>query len=148
MVNSLNRQRVINFLEKFDSGDIEAALACCRDDIEFVANAPVDILPHMGQRHGKEEVLQMWQTVHGRYSNLRRELRSIVTGDDKVAVDMRAYFEKRSNGRIVQFDMAGFYTLKGGRITHIREILDTFDIVQQVLETDLGALLGYKPNGV
>ena len=63
-------------------------------------------------------------------------------------VDMRAYFEKRSNGRTVQFDMAGFYTLKGGRITHIREILDTFDIVQQVLETDLGALLGYKPNGM
>ncbi len=146
MVSSLNRQRVINFLDRFDSGDIEAALACCRDDIEFMANAPVDILPHMGHRHGKDEVRQMWQAVHARYSNLRRELRTVVTDNDKVAIDMRAHFKKRSNGRIVQFDMAAFYTFKGGRITHIREILDTFDLVQQVLECDLGAaLLGDRP---
>ncbi len=147
MVNSLNRQRVIKFLESFDSGDTEAALAYCSDDVEVVANAPVDLLPHMGHRRGKDEVRRMWQTIHGRYLSIRHELRTVVSEDDTVAVDMRAYFEKRSSGRMVQFDMAAFYTLKRGRITHIREILDTFDLVQQVLERDIGAgLLGSEPD--
>lgn len=41
--------------------------------------------------------------------------------------------------------MAVFYTLRDGRITHMREILDSFDLVQQVLECDLVALLASKP---
>ncbi len=36
-----------------------------------------------------------------------------------------------------------------GRITHIREIMDTFDLVQQVLERDVAAdLTGDKPGTV
>ncbi|WP_024506189.1 nuclear transport factor 2 family protein [Bradyrhizobium sp. ARR65] len=145
MVNHLNRQRVISFLKRFETGDTEATLARCSNDIDVVANAPVDILPHMGHRRGKDEVRQMWKTIHGSYSSIRHELKTIVAEDDKVAVDMRAYYRKRANRRIVQFDMAAFYTLRNGRITHIREILDSFDLVQQVLERDLTAtLLGNK----
>ena len=68
MVENLNRQRVLNFLEVFYSGDIEGALARCSDDIDFFSNAPVDILPHMGHRRGKAELREMWKTVHARYS--------------------------------------------------------------------------------
>jgi hypothetical protein len=46
----------------------------------------------------------------------------------------------------VQFDLAAFYTLRDGRISHIREIIDTFDLIQQLLERDLGAeLVGNEP---
>ena len=141
MVENLQRQRVLNFLDAFYSGDIEDALARCSDDVDFLANAPVDILPHMGHRHGKAEVRQMWQTVHARYSNMRHEVPMIVAEGDKVAVIIRVFFRKRSNDRIVQFDLAAFYTLREGRIAEIREILDTFDLVQQVLERDVGAVL-------
>jgi uncharacterized protein len=54
------------------------------------------------------------------------------------------FFEKASNNRIVQFDIAAFYSLREARITHIREIIDTFDLVQQVLEVDIAALLTDK----
>jgi hypothetical protein len=56
-------------------------------------------------------------------------------------VDLRLFFRKSLNNRIVQFDLAAFYTLRDGRITHIREIIDTFDLVQQVLERDLAAAI-------
>ena len=39
MTEELHRQRVLNFLEVYYSGDIEAALARCTDDVEFIANA-------------------------------------------------------------------------------------------------------------
>jgi ketosteroid isomerase-like protein len=141
MVEHLNRQRVLNLLEAFYSGDIEGALSRCSDDVDFVANAPVDILPHMGHRHGKAEIREMWQTIHARYSNMRYEVPTIIAEGDKVAANIRLFFRKRSNDRIVQFDLAAFFTLRDGRVTQIREILDTFDLVQQVLERDVAAVL-------
>lgn len=136
MVENLSRQRVLNFLDVFYSGDLEGALARCSDDIVLIAPAPIDVLPHMGRR-GKDEVRKTWQTVHARYSSMRHEIREMVAEADKVAVNIRAFFKKRSNDRTVQFDIAVFFTLRDGRIREVREIMDTFDLVQQVLERDL-----------
>jgi ketosteroid isomerase-like protein len=147
MVEHLNRQRVLNLLEAFYSGDIEGALSRCSDDVDFVANAPVDILPHMGHRHGKAEIREMWQTIHARYSSMRYEVPTIIAEGDKVAANIRLFFRKRSNDRIVQFDLAAFFTLRDGRVTQIREILDTFDLVQQVLERDVAAVLAETKPG-
>src|ERR1700758_2031726 len=141
MVEHLNRQRVLNFLDVFYTGDIEGALARCSDDVEFFSNAPVDILPHMGRHIGKADMREMWKMVHTRYYDMRHEVRAIVAEDDKVAVDLRLFFKKSLNNRIVQFDLAAFYTLRDGRISKIREIIDTFDLVQQVLERDLAAAI-------
>ena len=149
MVDDLHRQRVLNFLDLFYAGDIEGALSRCTDDVDFFANAPIDILPHMGHHRGKDELRTMWQTVHARYSSMRYELPIIVAEGDRVAAIIRLFFRKRSNDRIVQFDLAAFYILRDGRIAEIREILDTFDLVQQVLERDVGAVLAEgKPNKV
>src|ERR1700692_1607589 len=141
MVDDLHRPRVLNFIDVFSNGDIEGALACCTDDIEFFANAPIDILPHMGHHHGKAELREMWTTIHARYSNMRYEIPIMVAEGDKVAANLRVFFRKSSNDRMVQFDMAAFYTLRDGQIAGIREIIDTFDLVQQVLERDLAAML-------
>jgi ketosteroid isomerase-like protein len=141
MAEDTHRQRVLNFLDVLYSGDIEAALSRCSDDIDFFSNAPIDILPHLGHHRGKAEVGKMWQTVHARYSGMRYEVPIMVAEGDKVAANIRVFFRKSSNDRIVQFDMAAFYTLRGGQIAGIREIIDTFDLVQQVLERDIAAVL-------
>jgi ketosteroid isomerase-like protein len=95
----------------------------------------------MGHRQGKAAVGEMWKTVHARYSSMRYELPIVVAQGDKVAVQIRTFFRKRRNDRIVQFDIAAFYTLRDRRITQIREIIDTFDLVQQVLERDVAMVL-------
>jgi len=141
MVDDLHRQRVLDFLDVFSTGDIEGALARCTDDIEFFSNAPIDILPHMGHHHGKAEIREMWSTVHARYSGMRYEVPILVAEGDTVAVNIRAFFRKRSNDRVVQFDAAAFYSFRDGRIARIREIIDTFDLVEQVLERDVAAIL-------
>ena len=149
MIDHLHRQRVLNFIDTFASGNIEGALACCSDDVDFVANAPIDILPHLGHRHGKAEVREMWKTVHARYSSLRYEVPIIIAEGDTVAANLRAFFRKRSNDRIVQFDIAVFYTLRDRRIAQIREVMDSFDLVQQLLERDVAAdLIDNKPGKI
>ena len=141
MTEPLNRQRVLSLLDDFAAGDIEAALERCTEDVDFLTHAPIDILPHMGPRHGKAEMREMWKTVLDRYSSIRYEAPIVIAEGDKVAAYLRAFFTKRSNARVVQFDVAIFYTLRDGRIAQIREIIDSFDLVQQVLETDIAAVL-------
>src|SRR5947209_3589607 len=128
MSAELNRQRVLNHLTIFYSGDIDGALARCTDDVEFTANAPVDLLPHLGHRQGKAAVREMWTAVHARYSELGWEVPTLVAERDKVAAHIRVFFRKRSNQRMVQFDIASFFTLRDGLIAEIREIIDTFDL--------------------
>jgi ketosteroid isomerase-like protein len=141
MIEQLNRQRALRFLDAFSSRDLEAALACCIDDVDFVANAPIDIMPHMGHRHGIAEMRAMWETIYKRYSSIRYEIVEMIVEGDKVVANLRAFFRKRGNDRIIQFDIAVFYTFRNGRIAQIREIMDTFDLVQQVLERDVAAVL-------
>jgi uncharacterized protein len=148
MTAELNRQRVLNFLEVFYSGDIDGALARCTDDIEFTANAPVDLLPHMGHRQGKAAMREMWTAVHARYSEMRWETPILVAEGDKVAALIRVFFRKRSNRRMVQFDIASFFTLRDGLIAQIREVIDTFDLIEQVLERDVSAVLTGKPEEI
>ena len=100
----------------------------------------------MGHRHGKAEMREMWTAIHARYSEMRCEVPILVAEGDKVAANIRVFFRKSSNQRMVQFDIAAFYTLRDGRIAKIREIIDTFDLVQQVLERDVSAVLTGKPD--
>ena len=147
MVEQLNRQRVLALLDDFSRGDIEGVLARCTDDVDFLTHAPIDILPHMGPRRGKAELREMWTTVHARYHDIRYEVPVAIAEGDQVATYLRAFFRKRSNDRIVQFDMAVFYTFRDGRVAQIREIIDSFDLVQQVLERDIAAVLADDKSG-
>ncbi len=141
MTEQSNRERVLALFDDLGAGDVEAALGRCTDDIDFLTHAPIDILPHMGPCRGKAEIKEMWQTVQSRYSSIRYEAPILVAEGDRVAAYVRAFFRKRSNDRVVQFDMAIFYLFHDGRIAQIREIIDSFDLAQQVLETDIAAAL-------
>jgi uncharacterized protein len=149
MTGASNRERMLDFLDVLYSGDVEGALARCTDDVEALANAPIDILPHMGHRRGKAELREMWEAVRARYSELRCEVTSLVVEDDKAAAYIRVFVRKSLNQRMVQFDIAGFYSLRDGKIAHIREVIDTFDLVQQLLERDIAAVLtGRRPDPI
>ncbi|MCK1521311.1 MULTISPECIES: nuclear transport factor 2 family protein [unclassified Bradyrhizobium] len=71
----------------------------------------------------------------------RYEVPQIVAEGDTVAAYLRVFFRKRSNDRIIQVDMAVFYTFRRGKVAQIREIIDSYDLVQQVLEREIGPLI-------
>ena len=141
MLAKLNRQRVLHLLDRLAAGDVEGALSCCTDDVDFLTHAPIDVLPHLGPRHGKAELRELWRTVAARYSEIRYETPHLVAEDDEVAAYLRTFFRKRTNERVVQFDMAVFYTFRDGLVSQIREIIDSYDLVQQVLEREIGPLI-------
>ena len=148
-VEQLNRQRVLNLLDALSALDLEGVLERCTDDVDFLTHAPIELFPHLGPRHGRDQLREMWRTVFARYSTIRYDIVQIVAEGDAVATYLRTFFTKRTNGRVVQVDMSVFFTIRDGRVAEIREIIDSYDLVQQVLEREIGPLLtGVAAEGV
>lgn len=140
-VAQLNCQRVLNLMEALSAADLDGAVERCTDDVDFLTHAPIDVFPHLGPCHGKDAVREMWRTVLARYAAIRYEVVQLIAEGNQVAANLRTFFTKRSNGRVVQVDIAVFFTIRDGRIAEIREIIDSYDLVQQVLERDIGPLI-------
>lgn len=136
-ITNILEQRVRDHLAAFYSGNVEAALANCAEDIDYICYAPTGILPHLGYRRGKAETEAAWRAVVDRYSRMRHEVRFIVADNNKVAVIIRVHYHKRDSGRVVQMDVADFYTFRNGQIVEIRQFLDSFDLVEQVIEREI-----------
>ena len=139
MGEDLNRQRVLNFLDVYYAGASRARWSAAATTSR--SRQCSDRHPAAYGQHRGKPLRQMWTTIHERYSDMRYEAPAVVAEGDKVAAQLRVFFRKRNNRRVVQFDVAVFYTLRDGKITEIREIIDTFDLVQQVLERDVAAAL-------
>jgi ketosteroid isomerase-like protein len=140
-MSDVNRQLVRDFLDAFYQGDIAAALAVCDDDIDFIVNAPVELFPHFGQRHGKRDVADTWRALHGRYADMRHEVPFLIADDNRAAAIIKIFFRKNDADRIVQTSVADFYTFRRGRIATIQQFFDTFDAVEQTLERDITSML-------
>ena len=139
-MSETNKQLVRDFLAAFYSGDVEAALATCDDDVEFIVNAPVEFFPHFGPRHGKLDVAETWRALHARYASMRHEVPFLIADDNRAAAIIRIYFRKSSTDRIVQTSVADFYTFRSGRIASIQQFFDTFDALEQTLERDITSM--------
>lgn len=137
MVENLHRQRVLNFLDAFYSGDTDAALACCDEDIDSITHAPIELFPHLGHKHGRSFVAEAIQTQQSRYSSRKYELKFIAVDGDKVATMQYLSLRKRNDDRMVHLETAELFTLRGGRIVIHRSFFDSFDFVQQLLGQDL-----------
>ena len=144
MTDSPARKVVLEFLDAFYSGNVARALELCTDDVDFLSYAPVELLPHLGHRRGKREVAETWKTLHARYSQMRYELPQFVAEGNQAACIIRIFFRKSARDRTLQADVADFYTLRDGRISVVRQFMDSFNVVEQVLEVDVAALLKPK----
>jgi ketosteroid isomerase-like protein len=137
MVEDLHRQRVLNYLEAFYSGDAEAAMACCDEDVDSITHAPIELFPHLGHKHGKAWVAEAIRLQQKRYSSRKYEIKFIAVDGDSVATMQYLSLRKRNDDRVVHLEIAEFFTLRGGRILVHRAFFDSFDFVQQLLCQDL-----------
>jgi uncharacterized protein len=131
------RDQVLGFLNAVYARDVAKALAFLDDDFEFVGHVPVEIFPHLGARHGKTEIAETLATVQKRYASMHHEVLFIAAEENRVATIIRVHLRKRANDRMIELLTADFYTLRNGLIVEQREFLDSFDLVQQVLEREV-----------
>ena len=137
MNHRLARQRVLDYLDAFYAGDVLGALECCDDEIDSITYAPIELFPHLGHKHGRAWISEAIQIQQERYLTRRYEITFIAVDGLKIATTQRVFMQKRNDQRLVQFDLAEFFTLHAGRIIRHRSFFDSFDLIQQLLGRDL-----------
>jgi ketosteroid isomerase-like protein len=142
-----SRQQVLRFLRAIYARDTVQALACVDDEYDFVAHVPVQLFPHLGRRHGKAQLAETLRAVQKRYGAMRHEMVFMAAEADQVATIMRVHLKKRGSERILDFLVADFYTLRNGLIAEQRQFVDSFDLVQQVLEREVIDDITMPPTG-
>lgn len=60
-----------------------------------------------------------------------------VIDGDRAAVMSDVAFKQRSGGRTLRFHIADFLRFRDGRLVEFREFMNTFEVVQQVLDRQL-----------
>ena len=137
MPENLTKQRVLDYLKACYAADIERAASYYDDEIDFVAYAPIEVFPTLGQKLGKAAMTASLTQMHRLYRLIEYEVTSIVAEDDRVALTLDLRMFVRGGDRMVRIQVANFYTLRHGRIHIYRQFMDSFDAVQQKLRRDL-----------
>lgn len=137
MADDLNRERVLNFLDTFYSGDADGATACCDEELDSITHAPIELFPHLGHKHGRGWVAEAIRTQQKRYSSRKYEIKFMAVDGDKIATMQFLSLVKRNDDRVVHLEAAEFFTLRAGLILVHRSFFDSFDFVQQLLGRDL-----------
>jgi ketosteroid isomerase-like protein len=110
--------------------DVEAVID---EDVDWTIYGPIDMFPFLGARRGKEAVLEVIKQIAENVRVHRFDRESIMLGADTAASMLRYSLTALDSNKPISLRVAHFAQFKGGRLRSIRVVLDTFDLVEQVL---------------
>lgn len=110
--------------------DLEALLD---EDVDWAIYGPIDMFPFFGARRGKAAVLEVIGqiTKHVRINQLDRE--AIMFKAGSAASMLRFSLTLLSSSKSISVRVAHFTRFEAGRLSRIRVLVDSFDLVEQVL---------------
>lgn len=103
------------------------------DNVEWAVFGPIDMFPFLGARNGKAAVLEVCRQIADNVRVHRFERESMLLGDDSGAAMMRFTLTALDSNRPISLRLAQFARFKDGCLTHMRVVVDTFDLVEQAL---------------
>jgi ketosteroid isomerase-like protein len=103
------------------------------DEVEWAIYGPVDMFPFLGARRGKAAVLDVIRQIADHFRVHRFERETVLLGVDSAASMLRFSFTSLDSNKPVALRLAHFAQFKAGRLSRIRVLLDTFDLVEQAL---------------
>ena len=119
-----NKRVAADFFARFSANDIAGALDLMTDDATWWIPGKPDQLPAAGD-HSKKQIARLFYNMAGQLKNgLRLTVKSAIAEGDKVALEVESYGELQ-NGRIYNQQYHLLITLRDGKISAVREYLDT-----------------------
>jgi ketosteroid isomerase-like protein len=110
--------------------DIEALID---EDVDWALYGPIDMFPFMGSRRGKRAVLEVIRQLADNFHVRRYERESVMLGVDSAASMLRYSLTAQDADRPISLRVAQFAQFRAGRLTSLRVLLDSFDLVEQAL---------------
>ena len=110
--------------------DLEALID---DDVDWAVYGPIDMFPFLGARHGKAAVLEVCRQIADNVRIHRFDRESVMLGVDSAASMIRYSLTAIDSNKPISLRLAHFAQFKAGRLSSIRVLIDTFDLVEQAL---------------
>ena len=112
------------FLNRFTANDLTGALDLLSDDATWWIAGKPELLPAAGL-HTKEQIAGLLKTMTRQLTTgLNMTVKGLLAEGDKVAIEVESYGELR-NGRIYNQHYHMLMTIRDGKISSVREYLDT-----------------------
>ncbi len=110
--------------------DLEALID---EDVDWAIYGPIDMFPFLGSRRGKAAVLEVIRQIAENFRVHRFDRETVMLGVDSAASMLRYSLTALDSNKPISLRVAHFAQFKAGRLSSIRVLLDTFDLVEQVL---------------
>jgi len=110
--------------------DIEALID---EDVAWALYGPIDMFPFFGARQGKDAVLDVIHQLADNFHVRRFDRESVMLGVDSAASMLRYSLTALDSSKPISLRVAQFAQFRAGKLTSMRVLIDTFDLVEQAL---------------
>jgi len=107
--------------------------AALDDDVDWAIYGPIDMFPFLGARRGREAVIEVVKQIAENVRIHRFDRETIMLGVDSAASMMRYSLTSLESSKPISLRVAHFAQFKAGRLSSIRVLMDSFDLVEQAL---------------
>lgn len=119
-----NKEIATEFLARFSANDFRSALDTMTDDATWWIAGKPEQLAAAGV-HSKQQIARLFHNMAGQLKNgLKMTVKGLIAEGDNVAVEVESYGEL-TNGRIYNQEYHILMTIRDGKISAVREYLDT-----------------------
>ena len=112
---------------------LEELEAVIDDDVDWAIYGPIDMFPFLGARHGKDAVIEVIRQIADNFRVHRFDRETVLLGVDSASSMLRYSLTALDSNKPISLRVAHFAQFKAGRLRSIRVLLDTFDLVEQML---------------
>jgi ketosteroid isomerase-like protein len=103
------------------------------EDVDWAIYGPIDMFPFLGARRGKAAVLEVIRQIADNVRVRRFDREHVLLGVDMAASMLRYSLTALDSEKPISLRLAHFAQFKAGRLSSIRVLVDTFDLVEQAL---------------
>jgi ketosteroid isomerase-like protein len=103
------------------------------DDVDWAIYGPIDMFPFLGARRGRAAVIEVIRQIADNVRVHRFDRETIMLGVDSAASMLRYSLTALDSNKPISLRIAHFAQFREGRLSSIRVLVDTFDLVEQAL---------------
>jgi len=134
MAYKVPRSVVEAFYKVYAARDVDGIAELLDDDAQWDISGPVDLLPFCGAHRSKAEVIDL---IGRQIPMVLRTFsfvpEAILVQGDRAAMLSRQSSRRTKDGRTMSYRVANFMRFRDGKLMENLSLIDSFDVVEQVL---------------